>query len=134
MPINSRSKGRNGEYEAQRWLQKILKLDYLPERNLEQVRSGGYDLYAAPFLVEVKRCEVLEFRAWWKQITDAAALYTDVIPIVLFRQNRQPWRILISASNIGLESGFVLLDKPEAKRWLVTQYQKMLVGLESSDT
>ena len=131
MPINSRSKGRNGEYEAAKWLTKVLGLDYTPERNLEQTRDGGYDLYAPPFMVEVKRCERLELVKWWRQVSTAASLYIHVIPIVLYRPNRQKWRMLISATNIGLDKGFVTLENGEAKKWLRMQYQAYQDGLES---
>ena len=122
MAINGRNKGSAGEREAAKWMQKLLSLDYTPERNLEQVRSGGYDLYVHPFMVEVKRCERLEYRKWWRQVTDAAKGY-ECIPVVLFRQNRQPWRLLISATYIGLSRGFILLDHTETKQWLRNKYE-----------
>lgn len=121
MPINARNKGANGEREAAKWLKKLLKLDYTPERNLEQVRDGGYDLYVHPFIVEVKRCERLELRKWWRQVT-IASNFLEGIPVVLFRQNRQPWRLLISASYVGLRAGFVQLDNTETKEWLKWMY------------
>lgn len=123
MTINGRNKGSAGEREAAKWLKELLKLDFTPERNLEQTRSGGYDLYVHPFIIEVKRCEQLNYRRWWHQVTNAAK-FLEGIPVVLFRQNRQPWRLLISASYISLKSGYVLLDNAETKKWLLKKYKE----------
>ena len=121
MSLNARNKGASGEREAAKWLKGLLKLDYTPERNLEQVRDGGYDLYVHPFIVEVKRCETLLLKQWWRQVKHASAML-EGIPVVLFRQNRQPWRLLISAEYIGLKSGYVQLDANETKEWLKWMY------------
>jgi len=130
MAINGRNKGSAGERECAEWLQKLLALPYKPKRNLEQTRSGGHDLLVEPFLVEVKRVEILALRKWWTQVQKAYVefdrnlleTYDDVIPIVLFRQNRQKWKCLIDANWIGLPRGFVLLDNLETKLWLKMMY------------
>ncbi len=117
--INSRSKGVGGEREFCRWLQKTLDLPYLPERNLDQVRNGGSDVCdIAPFLFEVKRCQQLALRDWWVQVMKAAKKDLNSIPVVAYRQNRQKWKFLISASYIGLDKGYIRLEEFEFSNWL----------------
>ena len=109
MTINARRKGSSGERECARWLKKILNLEQAPERNLEQVRSGGYDLRVGDFIIEVKRSEKLQFRKWWLQVVIASKGFVGVEPVVIYRQNKQPWRILISAKYINLDHGYMLM-------------------------
>lgn len=124
MVINARKKGASGERECARWLKEILNLDYLPERNLEQVRHGGYDLKVRDFIFEVKRCQSLSFRKWWVQVMTASKESSE--PIVIYRQNTQPWRILISARYIGLKYGYIALGAIESKQWLIQRYALMI--------
>ncbi len=122
MALNSRSKGANGEREFAKWLQDNLGLDFLPQRNLEQVRSGGADIMnVEPFCFEVKRCQVLNLKQWWVQVTKA--FRRGDIRVVAYRQNRQPWRFLISAGYLGLAEGFIQLDEKVGKQWLKDTYQ-----------
>jgi len=117
--INGRSKGAGGERELCRWLQDTLGLQRTPERNLDQVRNGGADVCeVSPFLFEVKRCEAVSKRAWWVQVMKAARQTPGSIPVVAYRQNRKPWRFLISASYVGLEIGFIQLEEMEFTNWL----------------
>ena len=118
MKINSRGKGATGEREFCKWLQENLKLDFLPQRNLDQVREGGADIIdVLPFSFEVKRCQGLDLRGWWRQVVIASS--DEQIPVVAFRQNNMQWKFLISAKNIGLNKGFIQLEELEAKRWLL---------------
>ena len=118
--VNARNKGANGEREAAKWLQDNFNLEVLPERNLEQVRKGGFDLVGfAPFAFEVKRCQVLAKRDWWLQVVNSCE--PSDIPVVMFRQNRQPWRFLISAKHVGLQTGFIQLESREFIMWGNTQ-------------
>jgi hypothetical protein len=116
--INGRSKGASGEREFAKWLESVLGLSWTPQRNLEQVRSGGADIIDIfPFIFEVKRCESLSLKDWWVQVVNACSK-PDEIPVVAYRQNRQPWRFLISAKNIGLDKGYIQLDEHVFKPWL----------------
>lgn len=90
-----------------------------PKRNLEQVRQGGHDLEGfEPFAIEVKRQEVLQLRDWWRQ----SVLETppQLIPVVMYRQNRQPWRFLISAQYLGCKNGYIQLEDREFLMWAKT--------------
>jgi len=117
MSINSRTKGASGEREFAVEIKKQLNLEVLPQRNLEQVRSGGADIIdVPPFVFEVKRCESLSKRKWWLQVRSATE-HHDAIPVVCYRQNRQKWRYLISANHIGLKVGFIELEEIEFWNW-----------------
>lgn len=117
MAVNGRAKGAAGEREFCKWLQKKFELDFLPERNLEQVRSGGSDILGVyPFVFEVKRVESLDIvKAWIQCKTDARAAGGE--PVVAFRKNRQPWEFLISATHIGNEFGFIRMDERTFLEW-----------------
>ena len=113
--MNIRAKGATGELQAAKWLAKWLELGYIPDRNLEQVRSGGHDLRVEPFTIEVKRCEQLALDKWWKQVN--AAIVERDCPVVMYRQNRKQWRFLIPATLIGVESGFLQVGRDVFLKW-----------------
>ena len=116
--INGRNKGAAGEREAAKWLQSKFNLQNTPQRNLEQTRSGGHDLTGfEPFLVEVKRQEVISLRKWWVQAVTSSKNIEGSIPIVMYRQNRRPWRFLISATYIGCRNGYIILEEREFEMW-----------------
>lgn len=117
--INPRTKGASGEREFCRWLAENFNVPP-PQRNLEQVRSGGSDVIdVEPFYFEVKRCEALSFEAWWRQVRKAVIKACDnrLIPVVAYRQNKQPWRFLISAEFIGVDKGFLHVSERVFIRW-----------------
>jgi len=128
---NGRNKGRAGEQEFCHWITNNLGVEVTPERNLEQVRSGGSDICNVyPFIFEVKRCESLDLQAFWNQVKFAWEYYRErddetidvnLIPVVAFRQNRKPWEFLVSAELIKLELGFVRLDSRTFIRWAKRQ-------------
>ena len=138
MPLKSpKNKGANGEREAAAWLQKTFKLEHLPQRNLEQVRfksagkiQKGHDLVGfEPFSVEVKRQEKLNLRNWWLQAKIAANRSdTPSIPVVMYRQNRKPWKFLIGANWIGLEVGFLHLEAQEFTDWVNKVFEDIAEG------
>jgi hypothetical protein len=114
--VNARSKGANGEREAAKWLQEKFKLEKTPQRNLEQVREGGFDLTGFhPFALEIKRCQVLAKRKWWLQVVNACMEWH--VPVVMFRQNGNSWSFLISAKFLGLNTGFIQLEEREFILW-----------------
>jgi hypothetical protein len=39
------------------------------------------------------------------------------MPVVMFRQNGNSWKFLISAKNIGLKTGFIQLEEREFIIW-----------------
>lgn len=115
--INARTKGATGERQFCKWLEKNFELDFLPQRNLEQVRSGGHDVYVDPFIFEVKRVEKLQLQSWWLQIIKASEKIEHSIPVVAFRQNGNKWSFLISAQIIGVKGGFIQLTEKTFIYW-----------------
>lgn len=114
--VNARAKGAAGEREFIKWLLHHFHIFDIPERNLEQVRRGGGDIVNVdPFVFEVKRQQVLSLRKWWVQVSEVSN--NGKVPIVAYRQNRKPWKFLISATNIGLETGFIQLEDIEFIKW-----------------
>lgn len=107
MPINVRVKGQNGEREIATLLNGIL-ITVLKElsapndlilraassvqRNQNQSAVGGGDLINTFGLsIEVKRQEILNVDAWWRQC-HASASRNKEWPVLLYRQNNKPWR------------------------------------------
>lgn len=107
--INVRNKGAAGERELAEFLYLNLPIPEKPQRNLEQVRSGGGDLLVPPFLYECKRVESLSLGDWWYQAV-IAGQRAELEPIVAFRQNKRSWEFLISAKNIGVDLGFMRVN------------------------
>jgi len=120
--VNPKKKGARGEREAGEWLRDNLDLSYKPQRILDQVREGGHDLglgerEGEPIIaVEVKRRESLSLNEWWYQVI-CAVDGTALMPVVMYRKNAQAWSFLVSAQEIGLERGFVLLDEKVFVQW-----------------
>jgi len=93
--MNSRNKGQGGEREVVNLLNAALGLNL--RRNVAQTQEGGADIVRIPgFSIEVKRQEVLKVSAWWTQTLRQAKEGT--IPVLIYRQNRHPWRVRMLAS------------------------------------
>ena len=118
MVINGRTKGASGERQFCKWLKDNLSLDQTPTRNLEQTRSGGHDVLVGKFVFEVKRVEKLQLQKWWLQVVKATEKIEGGIPIVAFRQNKQPWTFLVSAKYLGALGGYIQLPEPVFKTWI----------------
>jgi hypothetical protein len=116
--LNGRVKGQIGEREACRLLGDVIGELELT-RNLEQVRSGGADILGISGLcIEVKRQETLSINSWWQQVCRAADNRGDV-PVLMFRQNRKPWRFLLPAYLLTVGApGYIELQEPAFRCWL----------------
>jgi hypothetical protein len=92
----SRNKGARGENE----LAAILsdELGTVVKRKLGQARNGEDDIEIGKFRIEVKRRETLAIMAWVRQI-EACTPKTQV-PLVVFRQNNQEWRVIIRLKDL----------------------------------
>lgn len=108
-----RNKGANGEravkdrfIQAMRW----IELGYMPrgeppseavKRNSTQSDRGGHDLIGVPGLsIEVKRQEALSLGSWWDQCRRQAKA-SGGLPVLVWRQNNQPWRVRTWAGLFG---------------------------------
>lgn len=105
MALHAQNKGKEGEREIARALNSIIRdcllAHGLPlpdrdvvQRNQNQSAVGGNDLSNCFGLsIEVKRQEQLSINTWWQQ-TVKAAQANDETPVLIFRQNRKPWRVV----------------------------------------
>ena len=108
MGVNVRTKGQSGEREVAKLLNAIIAdvraekgltpleiRDEIFQRNQNQSAVGGADLSNPMGLeIEVKRQESLSVNSWWTQTVDSAAR-TGGIPILIYRQNRKKWRVMM---------------------------------------
>lgn len=136
MSIRSRNKGKVGEREVCVMLRATVARAHvelgLPpvvdiKRNLMQCAEGGYDIEGLPWLaIEVKRQERLEVERWWQQAV-AQAERADRLPVLIYRQSRKKWRVVMyggvqpmSAKN-GWSYMEVEIDIEAFLRWLHSQ-------------
>ncbi len=128
MAINSRTKGASAECEFSNAIYEWTGIRLV--RNLEQSRSGGFDLIVSDdelgtvadayrgLAIECKRYAKVTpglIKTWWAQAMKQAQP-KDLTPILAFRGDRQDWQVitpiyLINATmsrNLGLESTAVL--------------------------
>jgi hypothetical protein len=87
----ARNKGARGENE----LAAILtdELGTVVKRKLGQARNGEDDIEVGKFRIEVKRRETLAVMQWVRQIE--ACTPKNQVPLVVFRQNGQEWRVVM---------------------------------------
>lgn len=104
--INIRQKGANAErdlaIDLNLIVNKVLAGHGLPmpakpiiQRNQNQSAVGGSDLtFPIPIALEVKRQEALSINTWWRQ-TEVAAREFGGTPILIYRQSRKPWTVVM---------------------------------------
>lgn len=107
MSINSRAKGASAEREFAGLVRDWTGVHLI--RNLEQTRSGGHDLIVHPdesgtvadafrrLAIECKRYQVAtegNIQKWWQQALIQAE-QSELIPILAYRANRSPWRVVV---------------------------------------
>lgn len=110
MGANPRTKGQSGEREVADALNQVVfnamaevGIPPLPgqkpfiQRRQNQSAVGGSDLDGTMGVaIEVKRQEQLSVNTWWKQCV-ASAAENDDIPVLVYRQNRGKWRVVMLA-------------------------------------
>ena len=98
----AKQKGKRGEREVVKVLQPIVNEVYEkaglepPQlyRNQNQSFQGGFDIDGLEWLaLEVKRQETLGIKKWWAQTVEQAG--EDKEPVLIYRQSRRPWRIMM---------------------------------------
>jgi hypothetical protein len=113
-PINSREKGAAAEREFARLIFDHLGVEL--RRNLEQSRSGGYDLLPVgegpvslaldAYALEIKRYREFTpamLAGFWSQ-AEAQARRAARLPALAFRADRQEWRILLPLHTLNAEA------------------------------
>jgi hypothetical protein len=123
MSIHAGNKGKTGERELcthfrtqlyilsqeKKYSAEVLgKLLELVERNQNQSASGGADIILMGLAIEVKRQETLSVPAWWRQ-AQASAARLDARPVLIYRQNRKAWHVVMHGSIRALNGS---LDMP----------------------
>lgn len=115
MGKSQRTKGAQGEREvihllepvvaaaiedAEQFLNAALPRDRLGlVRNTWQSAVGGSDIGNLPGLsIEVKRQEQACPNVWWKQAVDQASLPGGGKPILIWRRNREAWKVRMWAT------------------------------------
>lgn len=105
MALHALNKGKEGEREIARALNEIIFAALqargiaipdrdVVQRNQNQSAVGGGDLSNTfGMCIEVKRQEQLSVNTWWKQV-QKAALHNGDLPVLVYRQNRKPWRVV----------------------------------------
>ncbi len=128
--VNIRDKGQRGEREVAQMLNSIIfdvcqslnmtedecqRAMTTVQRNQNQTAVGGNDLTNCFGLsIEVKRQEALAVNTWWAQCL-AAAQRNRELPVLMWKQNRRPWRI----------QTYAVLPTPrqvQAPDWIVCQF------------
>ena len=87
----SRNKGAAAERELATMLSD--ELGFAVKRKLGQARDGGDDIQIGKYRIEVKRREALRLDEWCKQVESASG--TGDVPVVAYRRNGQPWRVVV---------------------------------------
>lgn len=129
MGSSQRNKGKTAEVEVYHWLNETVSSVVGPgkwfQRNQNQTASSGSDL-SNPFRlsIEIKRHETLSVNSWWTQCTRSAKAESGV-PILLYRQSRQPWRAVTEIKDCHGDIYTVTMSADNFERWLksyVTRY------------
>lgn len=129
MGAYQRNKGKTAEVEVYHWLNETVASVVGPgkwfQRNQNQTASSGSDL-SNPFRlsIEIKRHETLSINTWWAQCLRSAKAEFGV-PVLLYRQSRQPWRAVVEIKDCHGETYTVTMSSDNFERWLksyVTRY------------
>jgi hypothetical protein len=120
MGIHAGNKGKTGEREICDHLRTLIytvcktqgssdetlhKLWAMVERNQNQSASGGADIILMGLAIEVKRQETLSIPAWWRQATESASRLM-CRPVLIYRQNRKAWHVVVPANVPLLEGSY----------------------------
>jgi hypothetical protein len=104
--VNIRDKGQRGEREVVDFINDIydevhellgipLPPKPIAQRRQNQSAVGGMDLdNTCAYAIEVKNQENLQVNTWWKQ-TITSASETGKIPVLLYKQSRKGWKVVI---------------------------------------
>jgi hypothetical protein len=99
---NSRTKGKKGELELAKVLYARFGLELT--RELEQTRSGGYDLGGWEGVnIEVKRYAKIhqaDLEKFWEQA--CSQCQNGGIPLLAYRGDKQGWRFMLRPADWGV--------------------------------
>lgn len=99
MSASQRRKGKSGELELSKLLREHLGVDVA--RNLAQAREGGADQSGLPgWALEVKRAAQPRLPEWWLQTCQQAEA-AGLRPVLAYRLDRQPWRVVLALRHVA---------------------------------
>ena len=117
MPNSRVNKGKRGEREAAALLGEMLDT-----KVIVAVHDKAADIQALPGLaVEVKRQETLNLGGWWRQTCRQADIDGD-IPVLIWRQNRKPWRFGLPGyllTGQTSDKSMMEVSRETFQRWLI---------------
>lgn len=139
MSLNPVHKGKRAEKQALELMQKVINSVFVAHglpatdapclernslaENKDHEQKGHSDILGLPMLsIEIKRREQAFDEAWWQQARRQCK--KGQTPIVLYRQNREPWRCrLWGLLHDGKTWKSVPVDikEVEFKKWLECQ-------------
>ena len=137
MGASQRNKGKVGEREVYHWLNEVVTpvvgVGKWFERNQNQTASSGSDL-TNPFglSIEIKRHETLSINTWWAQCVKSAK-QEHGIPILIYRQSRQPWRVVMDLTDCFGTTYNVTMSADNFSAWLL-RYVARKVGANDKNT
>lgn len=114
----SRRKGAAAERELFDILNQLLGWKAF-KRNLVQSRVGGADSEdndALPCAIEVKRQETWSLGVWLKQAEEQAAKLGKY-PVLAFRSNQEPWRVLVEMTPEQFANWVYLMGAPPGGKY-----------------
>ena len=114
--VNSQNKGRRGELAVIAAYADSMNVRL--KRDLEQWRSADHgDLlpdgdFDWPFTIEVKSysdktASVMHKPQWWAQVTTAAKA-AGKMPVLWYKYDRRPWRVVMKMNNVSFALGGTL--------------------------
>lgn len=104
-------------------------------RNMEQTRTGGYDLDGTQYAIEIKRHKKPRVNEWWLD-TCKKAEGTSKHPVLAYRLDRKDWQIMMPLGCLNqdfktegygmtvtmeMKTFTAILREVFAERWLETQ-------------
>lgn len=127
-PGRGRHKGARGESEVLKILEAELGLKLV--RNKHQAERGGRDIAEdvdrmqgpIPFAIEVKYQERELLAKWWEQTVEQA-MEVQRMPVLFFRRNHQPWRVVIDPHDANpltwpRRGGYMILPLEIGLQWM----------------
>lgn len=101
MGASQRNKGSRAERELLNEIRDELGDFFGPlDKNWNQREEQRWDIELGPFAVEVKRVQKLSVGAWWQEAVGQVK-GTELMPMLAYRQNFQPWTIVLSLVDVG---------------------------------
>jgi hypothetical protein len=126
---NGKQKGKRGERDFAEFLESTLgdplKVKDIAERFYADVHGQGADnVTISGLAIEVKRQEILLVDKWWQQ-TCIQADKLNLVPVLVYRQNRKKWTACIPAYLLSLElTGYITLSERVFQQWLLGWVKK----------